>query len=392
MLRRLSEMTMKLVPAGDPRHTELVLARAGAAGLRDCVGARADLDTVAAIAAVQVTIASGPRAGAARRRPLQGERPPRFRAVLDDAVEQWRAIDDSEGLADALRLRAQTEIFGGDLAGAEADALDALERFRDVGNRRGEAWGLQTLAFVSFFSGANEVTEARLDEAGALFAELGDWGGLGWALGLLAWLRYTQGRFAEAERLGLQVLDDVAGNGDDGALGMMDLLLANVALWRGHPKEAIELADTARTMFTDLPDAWGEIQAIVPIARGELFLGHLDHTLEVAEMDPVAARLAGNPTAMLAQLVRAQLLVHAGDPRALDAATGSEPTSRSSPWVPSPQRPEDSRSCRPGTSTKRSASSKPDAATFGGTPRARPPGPRWRWRTPRRGGRPKRSR
>jgi len=322
VLRRLTDMTLKLVPVDDPRHIELVLARAQArAGLRDCAGARTDLDTVAA-----TTEFAGDARLAARVRVLLGDvlykenDLPGSRAVLDDAVEQWRALDDSEGLADALRLRAQTELFGGDLAGAEADALDALDRFRDVGNRRGEAWGLQTLAFVSFFSGAIEITETRLDEAGALFAELGDWGGLGWALGLLAWLRYTQGRFSEAERLGLQVLDDVAGNGDDWALGMMDLLLANVALWRGKPKEAIELADVARTIFTDLPDAWGEIQAIVPIARGELFLGDLDHALDMAaEMDPVAARLVGSPTAMLAPLVRAQLLVHAGDPRALEA-------------------------------------------------------------------------
>ena len=245
---------------------------------------------------------------------------PGSRAVLDDAVEQWRQIDDPEGLADALRLRAQTEMFGGDLGGAETDALDALERFRAVGNRRGEAWGLQTLAFVSFFGGAVDETEARLDEAGALFAELGDWGGLGWALGLLAWLRYTQGRFAEAERLGRQVADDISGNGDTWALGMMDLLLANIALWRGKPRDAIELAGSARVVFTDLPDAWGEIQAIIPLARGELFLGHLDHALEIAsEMRPVAERLVGSPTAALADLVYAQLLVHAGDPRALSA-------------------------------------------------------------------------
>ena len=102
---------------------------------------------------------------------------------------------------------------------------------------------------------------------------------------------------------------------------MMDLLLANITLWRGKPREAIELATAARTAFTDLPDAWGEIQAIVPIARGELFLGHLDHALEIAtEMQRPAARLEGSPTAMLAPLVRAQLFVHAGDPHALAAA------------------------------------------------------------------------
>ena len=322
VLRRLSDMTMKLTPAGDPRRTDLVLARAQArAGLRDCEGARADLDLVASLAAVE-----GDARLAARVRVLLGDvlykenDLPGSRAVLDDAVEQWRALDDSEGLADALRLRAQTEMFGGDLAGAEADALDALDRFRSSGNRRGEAWGLQTLAFVSFFSGAIDVTEARLDEAGALFADLGDWGGLGWALGLLAWLRYTQGRFSEAERLGRQVADDIAGNGDNWALGMMDLLLANIALWRGRPKNAIELAGAARSVFTELPDAWGEIQALIPIARGELCLGNLDHALDIAaEMEPVAERLVGSPTAMLAPLVRAQLYVHAGDPRALGA-------------------------------------------------------------------------
>ena len=175
---------------------------------------------------------------------------------------QWRALDDSEGMADALRLRAQTEMFGGDLAGAESRRPRCPRPVPDVGNRRGEAWGLQTLAFVSFFGGAIDITEARLDEAGALFADLGDWGGLGWALGLLAWLRYTQGRFAEAERLGRQVADDIAGNRrrlgarDDGPPAREHRVVARDTRGRRSSSRA-----PPGSVFTDLPDAWGEIQA-----------------------------------------------------------------------------------------------------------------------------------
>ncbi|HZJ26818.1 MAG TPA: adenylate/guanylate cyclase domain-containing protein [Acidimicrobiia bacterium] len=322
VLRRLSDLTLQLVPSSDPHHTDLLYRRARArAELRDTRGAREDLAIVESRA-----VAAGDDACLARVLVLLGDVFYKendidgARRTLDAAIDRWRELDDPDGLADALRQRAQVAMFGGDLAAAEHDALDALERFRAIGNRRGEAWGLQTLAFVSFFSGVSDITEARLNEAGALFAELGDWGGLGWSLGLLAWLRYTQGRFSEAERLAEQVRDDLGGADDDWALGMMQVLLANIALWRGQPAEAIHRAESARTIFEELDDAWGLLRALLPIARAQLCLGHLDAALAVAEqMGPVGKRLAGSPSGQIVSLLRSQLLVHAGDPVAGDA-------------------------------------------------------------------------
>lgn len=321
VLRRLTDVTLKLVPSDDPRRTDLLFLRARArAWLRDTQGAREDLAIVKSAAA-----AVGDETRLARVMVLLGDVAYRENDIngatqmLDRAVERWRELDDDDGLADALRQRAQVATFGGDLVAAERDALDALARFRAIGNRRGEAWGLQTLALVSFFNGVSELAETRLNEAGTLFADLGDWGGLSWSLGLLAWLRYTQGRFSEAERLATGAREDLVG-GDDWALGMMHVLLANIALWRGRPADAISQAQPAQTVFEDLDDAWGLLQALLPIARAELCLGHLDAALAVnEEMEPVGKRLAGSPSEQLGALLRAQLLVHAGDPDALEA-------------------------------------------------------------------------
>lgn len=322
VLRHLTDATLNLVASDDSRHTDLLLRRARArAELRDTQGAREDLALVRSRAVAEHDEVLLARVlvllGDVLNKENDGDAALR---TLDDAVDQWRRIGDPDGLADALRQRAQVAIFSGDLAAAEQDALDALEGFRAIGNRRGEAWGLQTLGFVSFFSGVGETTEARLNEAGALFAELGDWGGLSWSLGLLAWLRFTQGQFSEAERLARSVRDDLGGTDDDWARGMMQVLLANIALWRGRPTDAIRRAERARATFEEIDDAWGLLQALLPIARAELCLGQLRAALAIVEeMAPIGKRLAGSPSETTVGLLRAQVLVHAGDPDAGEA-------------------------------------------------------------------------
>ena len=70
---------------------------------------------------------------------------------------------------------------------------------------------------------------------------------MSWALGLLAWVRFTQGRLDEAAVLAERILRDATELGNRWAAAIMRVLLANVSLWRGEPKVAIDFATEARS-------------------------------------------------------------------------------------------------------------------------------------------------
>jgi class 3 adenylate cyclase/tetratricopeptide (TPR) repeat protein len=197
-------------------------------------------------------------------------------ATYEQAVAEWRALDDDHGLANALRGRGMTLMFRGELDDSEAAIQQALSTFRGIPERRGEAWALQNLAWIAFTRGRPDEAEERINQSAAVFAEIGDWGGLSWALGLLAWVRFNQGQLAEAEQLASDVLREGSESADRWANGMMGVLLANVAMWTGRPTVAIERSREARVLFQEIGDRWGEVQSIAPAARALGCLGRVD--------------------------------------------------------------------------------------------------------------------
>ncbi len=197
-------------------------------------------------------------------------------ATYEQAVAEWRALGDDQGIADALRGRGMTLMFRFELDDAESAIREALGRFQEIPDRRGEAWALQNLAWIAFTRGRPEEAEERINQSAAAFAEIGDWGGLSWALGLLAWVRFNQGQLAEAEQLASDVLREGSESTDRWATGMMGVLLANVAMWTGRPEAAIERALEARELFQEIGDRWGEVQSIAPAVRALGCLGRVD--------------------------------------------------------------------------------------------------------------------
>ena len=117
-----------------------------------------------------------------------------------------------------------------------------------------------------------------MQESAELFGELGDWGGLGWAFGLLAFVRYMQGRLDEAAELAEQIAVEGLETGNRWAVGMMDVLLADVALWRGRTREAVHEGRNAMKLFQDIDDGWGEIQASAPVVRALAELGEREES------------------------------------------------------------------------------------------------------------------
>ena len=135
---------------------------------------------------------------------------------------------------------------------------------------------MQNLAWISFSHGNIPLTEKRLEESADLFGELGDWGGLGWAYGLLAFVRYNQGRLDEAAAIAEHIAIEGRETGNRWAVGMMDVLLANVALWTGRTRECIERGNDAIELFQEIGDRWGECMATGSVIRAHAELGQDD--------------------------------------------------------------------------------------------------------------------
>jgi class 3 adenylate cyclase/tetratricopeptide (TPR) repeat protein len=318
---RLLEMAVAIVePADVDRRLRLLLARARArAELRECEGARHDVDEILAMAeqrgdAVSFTTALTVRGDVeAKENDFESSI-----ATLRDAVGRWRELDDPAGLADALRLEGMTHLFRGELDESERAISEARASFGAVGDRRGEAWAIQNLAWIAFTRGHTKLADERLHQSASMFADIGDWGGLGWALGLLAWIRYNQGRLEESERLATQVLEEAVELAQPWAGAVMRVLLASIALWRGRSHQAVELGTAARATFAELPDPWGEMQALAPVSRAHACLGRFDDAYRTLdELAQVVQRVADVNMREMDSVIRCHLAVHKGDADAL---------------------------------------------------------------------------
>jgi hypothetical protein len=56
----------------------------------------------------------------------------------------------------------------------------------------------------------------------------------------------------------------------------MDVLQANVALWRGRTHESLDRGRDALELFQDIGDSWGEVMSTGPVVRALAELGHDD--------------------------------------------------------------------------------------------------------------------
>jgi len=216
-------------------------------------------------------------------------------ATFAEALGIWRELDDESGAANVLRELGMTHLFRGDTDQAERFVSEALGSFRSSGNQRGAAWALQNLAWISFTHGNIARAENRLEESADLFGELGDWGGLSWAYGLLAFVRYNQGRLDEAAAIAEHISIEGRETGNRWAVAMMDVLLANVALWSGRTHECVERGTDAIELFQDIGDRWGEMMSTGSVIRAHAELGQDDayasalaHFYEIARTMPDA--------------------------------------------------------------------------------------------------------
>ncbi|HEV7524404.1 MAG TPA: adenylate/guanylate cyclase domain-containing protein [Acidimicrobiia bacterium] len=246
--------------------------------------------------------------------------------TFGQALRLWRELDDESGAANVLRGLGMTHLFRGDLAQAERFVSEALGSFRSSGNQRGAAWALQNLAWISFSHGNIPRAESRLEESADLFGELGDWGGLSWAYGLLAFVRYNQGRLDEAAAIAEHISIEGRETGNRWAVGMMDVLLAQVALWSGRTRECIERGNDAIELFQAIGDRWGEVMSTSAVIRGLAELGHDDeYATALARYYEIARTMPDEGMRQFPNLVEASVEIQRGNAaEALQALDGVE--------------------------------------------------------------------
>ncbi len=244
-------------------------------------------------------------------------------AALSEAVQKWREAGDGSGVANALRELGMSHLFRGEHNEADALISEALAAYRNEGNRRGEAWALQNVAWISFSRGDAGTAEHRLQESAELFGELGDWGGLGWAFGLLAFVRYMQGRLDEAAELAEQIAVEGLASGNTWAVGMMDVLLADIALWRGRSADAVREGRAALQRFREIGDRWGETQASAPVIRALAELGLREESEAcLARLREIVQFLPSEGMQRVPDIVQSNVLLQYGDPEAAAVLLG----------------------------------------------------------------------
>jgi class 3 adenylate cyclase/predicted ATPase len=316
--RRSWDMMLTILgdtPSARRRHALIGRGRADM-WLRRNAESHVDLDTALAEAN-----AVGDRLAVARARNVEGEllrnegRYEESLQVLDEALDLFRQLGDRRGEAAALRRMGMTHLFSGDHDIAEPLLHDALTAFQDIGSRKGVAWANQNLAWIAFLRGESDVAEERLQRAVSMFDDIGDFGGLAWARGLLAWVYFTRGRLREAEQLASHQIREAREQGDRWAFAMMSVLLASAQHWQGHINESVDGLETARQVFIDIGDHWGQLRAVMPLARGLQAIGKREEAdIVVAEAEAIVAHYAdASSERVMPMILATELAIQRGD-------------------------------------------------------------------------------
>ena len=236
-------------------------------------------------------------------------------STLEEARALWLELGDRRGEASALRRMGMTYLFSGESDIAEPLLLDALTAFQEIGSRKGVAWANQNLAWISFMRGETDIAEERLTSAVSMFSDIGDHGGLGWARGLLAWVYFSRGLLREAEKMVAEQIGEARDQGDRWDLGMMTVLLASTQHWQGRIAESVESLEHARRLFVDLNDHWGQLRAMMPLARGLQALGQrAEVELLLSDAEALVENYpASSVERLLPSFLGAELAIQRGD-------------------------------------------------------------------------------
>ncbi len=249
-----------------------------------------------------------------------------LRGAFDEAgsaLAQARALtvelDDREGLAavdNELGVLAEER---GDYHGALEAYRRALQGWQQVGDAHGLAQALNDIGFANFQLGRYDDAQSYWQRAAESEAGLGDTGRIrtGQNLGLLAAAR---GRWQEARKLQEGALAEAEKQQMPEEAAVSRRNLAKLALMQGDVAGSLTQADKAIALFSQRGDRRGESDT--RLLRVQAWLAAGAEALARRELKSLEGAGPGTSREQRAgvEIVRAQLALHAGDPRSAAAA------------------------------------------------------------------------
>jgi predicted ATPase/DNA-binding CsgD family transcriptional regulator/DNA-binding XRE family transcriptional regulator len=193
------------------------------------------------------------------------------RTMYEEARRIREALGDRWGLSYTLRYLAVVLWMETEYAEAGPASEAALALAREIGDRQGSATALTVRSYVARSLGDNKAAEAAAREALSLHESYGDRRGAAQALWALGMAITAEGRYGEASghyKRALAVFSDV---GDRFWCCICLTGLAEIALARGHPRDAVCLLAANSAMMAAIGGAlWPSIKP------------HIQRTLEQA--------------------------------------------------------------------------------------------------------------
>jgi class 3 adenylate cyclase/tetratricopeptide (TPR) repeat protein len=212
-----------------------------------------------------------------------------------------------------------------DMEGDYSASIDlyeqALARHREVGHRNNEAGTLSNLGYTALTLGDYDSACSLFVEARDIFLRIGKRQNEGITLVNLGIARLNQGRPAEASSLAREALQLIRVAGDRLAEAVALRLVGQAALAQSATAEAVKNFVDSRNLFQSLKMRHLAMEPMAGLAREALDRGDGEAALvqveAILELQAQGVSLDGTEEPMRVQLICHQVLVAAGDQRAL---------------------------------------------------------------------------
>jgi len=192
-----------------------------------------------------------------------------------EAVEIERSLGDPGRIAEAV-YNLSFVVAGEDVDAAQRMLQECLELYRAAGDERGEAQAVTMLVIGDAQAGRWEAVVESLDASIAIWRRLGE--RLHMAFDLL-WLSFANGRLSRmpaAWAAGLEAMELFREADNPTGMGIVFSDLSFLALWNGHPREAMALEGAATAMKAKVGGPPGGFAGILEDDPAELAREHLD--------------------------------------------------------------------------------------------------------------------
>lgn len=189
----------------------------------------------------------------------------RAMTLAEEALRQWRAIGDPNGIGDALNALGNITFDRGEFEASAQAHLEAKDLRRSTGNRNGYSASLNNLGVLRYEQGRYAEALAIYEESYALWIDTDDQVELGYSCNGLGRVSHQLGDLDAAERYLLHAIE-LRRNAHAGALAASLTNLAAVVVDLGDPPRATTLYQEALSLRAERGEKRGLGEALAGLA------------------------------------------------------------------------------------------------------------------------------